>query len=198
MSTGWVRSRQQRRRCSRMRRRACTRSRARCSTMGSRRRRPAKIPARIRGRDPVDPSTGVFVLHKTDLSLPDVIPLALTRTYDSGDGFARTLGRSMTHPYAMFLHSELQYQQVDLILPEGGKIHYVRTSTGTGFMDAVFVHQETATTSATPTAFYKSLIFWNGNGWNLTLKDGTVYVFGVEAPLQAIRDRYGNTVTITR
>jgi len=146
--------------------------------------------------DPVDPSTGVFVLHKTDLSLPDVIPLALTRTYNSGDGFARTFGRSMTHPYAMFLHSELQYQQVDLILPEGGKIHYVRTSSGTGWTDAVFVHQETATTSATPTAFYKSLIFWNGNGWNLTLKDGTVYVFGVEAPLQAIRDRYGNTVTI--
>src|SRR5712691_5760781 len=25
--------------------------------------------------DPVDPSAGVFVLHKTDLSLPDVIPL---------------------------------------------------------------------------------------------------------------------------
>jgi YD repeat-containing protein len=61
----------------------------------------------------------------------------------------------------------------------------------------VFVHQETPTTAATPTAFYKSTITWNGNGWNLTLTDGTVYVFGLEAPLQAIRDRYGNTVTIT-
>ena len=66
---------------------------------------------------------GIFVMSKTDLSLPDVIPLALTRTYNSGDGFARPAGRSMTHAYAMFLHSELQYQQVDLILPEGGKVH---------------------------------------------------------------------------
>jgi YD repeat-containing protein len=29
------------------------------------------------------------------------------------------------------------------------------------------------------------------------LKDGTVYVFGNEAPLQSIRDRFGNTVTLT-
>jgi len=147
--------------------------------------------------DPVDPSTGVFVMHKTDLYLPDIIPLALTRTYNSADGFGRSFGRSMTHPYAMFLWSALQYQQADLILPEGGKIHFVRTSPGTGFADAVFVHQETQTTSATPTAFYKAAITWNGNGWNLTVKDGTVYVFGDVAPLQAIRDRYGNTVTIT-
>jgi len=40
------------------------------------------------------------------------------------------------------------------------------------------------------------VIAWNGNGWNLTLKDRTVYVFGENAPLQSIRDRYGNTVTI--
>jgi RHS repeat-associated protein len=147
--------------------------------------------------DPVDPSTGIFVMSKTDLYLPDVIPLALTRTYDSGDGYSRPFGRSMTHPYAMFLHSEQQYQQVDLIVPTGGKVHFVRTSSGTGYLDAVFVHQETATTSATPTTFYKSVITWNGQGWNLTLTDGTVYVFGEVAPLQAIRDRYGNTVTIT-
>src|SRR5262245_52982074 len=103
----------------------------------------------------------------------------------------------MTHPYAMFLWSAQQYQEVDLILPEGGKVHFVRTSTGTGFVDGVFVHQETGSTSATPTPFYKSRITWNGNGWDLTLQDGTVYVFGDTAPLQAIRDRYGNTVTVT-
>ena len=34
--------------------------------------------------------------------------------------------------------------------------------------------------------------------WELTLKDGTVFVFGLEAPLQGIRDRFGNTITITR
>src|SRR5262249_17985812 len=33
-------------------------------------------------------------------------------------------------------------------------------------------------------------------GWNLNMKDGTVYVFGENAPLQAIRDRFGNQITI--
>jgi YD repeat-containing protein len=149
--------------------------------------------------DPVDPSTGVFGLHKTDLYLPDVIPLALTRTYNSADSaVARPFGRGMTHPYAMFLWSAQQWQQADLILPEGGRVHYVRTSPGTSWVDAVFVHQETQTTSATPTAWYKSVISWNGNGWNLQRTDGMVFVFGENAPLQRIRDRYGNVLTITR
>jgi RHS repeat-associated protein len=146
--------------------------------------------------DPIDTATGLFTMQKTDLYLPDVIPVAMVRSYNSGDGLVRPFGRSMTHPYAMFLWSANQYQEADLILPDGGDIHYVRVSPGTGFTDAVFVHQETATTSATPTPFYKSSIRWNGDGWDLTLTDGTTYVFGENAPLQAIRDRYGNQVTI--
>ena len=41
-------------------------------------------------------------------------------------------------------------------------------------------------------------VVWNGLGWDLTLKDGTTYVFGENAPLQAVRDRYGNGLTLTR
>jgi YD repeat-containing protein len=55
----------------------------------------------------------------------------------------------------------------------------------------VFTH----TTSPTP--FYQSTLAWNGIGWDLKLTDGSVYVFGENAPLQAIRDRYGNQVTVT-
>lgn len=141
--------------------------------------------------DPVDPSTGILTMRKTDLYLPDVIPLALTRTYNSGDTLARSFGRGMVNPYALFLWSANQYQEVDLILPEGSRIHYVRTSPGNGIGDAAFEH----TTS--PTAFYRSTILWNGSGWQLTRTDGTVYIFGLNAPLQSIRDRYGNVVTIT-
>ncbi len=44
--------------------------------------------------------------------------------------------------------------------------------------------------TSSPTRFYKSRIAWNpaDAAWNLTLKDGTVYVHGDVAPLQAIRD----------
>ena len=62
---------------------------------------------------------------------------------------------------------------------------------GTGFTDAAFAH------TTTPTAFYQSTVVWNGGGWDLRLRDGTVYEFGMEAPLQAIRDRFGNTVRLT-
>jgi RHS repeat-associated protein len=145
------------------------------------------------GGEPVDLGTGLFVLEKTDLFLPDVLPIALTRTYRSKDpDGSRPFGIGTTHPYEMFLFSAREYQEADLILPDGGRVHYVRISPGIGFRDAVFEH------TATPTVFYKSRLQWNGHGWDLIRKDGTVYVFGENAPLQAIRDRYGNTITITR
>ena len=56
---------------------------------------------------------------------------------------------------------------------------------------AVFEH------TTTPGAFYQSRIAWNGDGWDLTLTDGTVYVFRDSRPLTAIRDRFGNTVELT-
>ena len=133
--------------------------------------------------DPVDLSTGLLIVENTDLYLPDVMPLSLTRTYRPADSAVRPFGIGTNHSYGIFLWSAQQYQQVDLILPDGGRVHYVRTSPGTGWADAVFEH------TTTPSAFYKSIIRWNGHGWDLTLKDGTVYVFGENAPLQAIRDR---------
>src|SRR6185503_13812483 len=66
-------------------------------------------------------------------------------------------------------------------------------SPGTGFTDAIYEHTET------PSKFYKSRITWAGNlSWELRLKDGTVYVFPEYQPLQAIRDRHGNQLTIAR
>lgn len=142
--------------------------------------------------EPVDLSTGLFVFTKTDLALPDTLPITLSRTYRQEDNTSRAFGIGSSHPYEMFLWSVNNYQEADLILPDGGRIHYVRISPGTGFGDAVYEH------TATPSAFYKSLLSWNGNGWDLKLKDGTVYVFPDFAPLKSIRDRYGNQVTITR
>jgi RHS repeat-associated protein len=141
--------------------------------------------------DPVDLGTGLFVMEKTDLRLPDIVPLTLTRTYRQNDSQSRPFGIGSSHPYAVFLWSAQQYQEADLILPDGARIHFVRTSAGTGISDAVFEH------TSSPTKFYKSVITWNGNGWDLRLKDGMTYVFGNEAPLQAIRDRFGNKITLT-
>lgn len=152
------------------------------------------------GGDPVDLGTGLFVLTKTDLTLADpLMPLSVTRVYRPNDNASRNFGiGTQLAAYDVYLWSAQQYQEADLVLPHGGKIHYVRISPGTGATDAVFEH------TATPGAFYKSRLAWrNGggsgdNGWNLTLKDGTVFVFGDSAPLSAIRDRNGNEIKIAR
>ena len=150
------------------------------------------VPDGPRDGDPVDLATGLFVLEKTDLYLTDVMPLSLTRTYRQNDTSARPFGIGATHPYAMFLWSAQPYQEVDLVLPDGGRIHYVRTSAGTSYYDAVFEH------STSPGLFYKSQITWvNADlDWHLRLRDGTTYIFPAVAPLKAIRDRHGNTITI--
>ncbi len=144
--------------------------------------------------DPVDLGTGLFVLEKTDLALPDPLtPLSVTRVYRPNDDASRNFGiGTQLAGYDVYLRSLLQYQEADLVLPHGGQIHYVRISPGSGASDAVFEH------TATPGAFYKSLITWNGAGWDLTLKNGTVFVFGDSAPLNTIRDRNGNTIKIQR
>jgi hypothetical protein len=137
-------------------------------------------------------SIRALVGEKTDLLLPDVLPIVLTRTYRLRDTVSRPFGLGATHPYEMFLVGDTYpYTYVDLILPDGSRVHYDRISPGTGFWDAVYEHV------STPTRFYRSTVSYGG-GWDLKLKDGTVYVLQDSGPLQAIRDRYGNQLAITR
>jgi RHS repeat-associated protein len=161
------------------------------------------------GGDPVDLGTGLFLSHKTDLMVPDTLPLHLVRTYRPRDIFSRAFGIGATHSYDMFLWGPFGIPYIDLILPDGGRIHYDEIQIGAGFASngtqdptgAVYEH------TATPTVFYKSQIRFhpgsNGwdltnpsNGWNLTLKDGTTYFFGHLGSLQYVRDRYGNQISI--
>ncbi len=154
------------------------------------------------GGEPVDLASGLFVYNKTDLVLSDVVPVPFKRTYRQGDSTSRAFGIGSTHPFDVFLVGDTSgYTYAELILPNGSRIRYNRTSSGTGFnSNLVFVHSATAST------FYGSVITWNGAGWNLKLKNGTIYVFPdgfsstrpQQAALISIVDRYGNTVALTR
>jgi RHS repeat-associated protein len=143
------------------------------------------------GGDPVSLSTGQFTHTERDLWLPDVMPLDIKRSYRSLDLNVRSFGIGMSHPYNMFLWSAQQYQQADLILPSGSRVHYVRTSPGTGWSDAVFGTQA-------PGQWTGSTIAWNGNGWNLVFRDGRLWRFGENKPMQDMTDRNGNKIIITR
>ncbi|MGH9238681.1 MAG: RHS repeat-associated core domain-containing protein [Vicinamibacterales bacterium] len=151
--------------------------------------------------DPVHLGTGQFTLEALDLILPDVLPIGIHRTYRANDTIARSFGIGASHQYDMFLSGNTSpYNYVDVILPDGGRVHYDRISPGTGFSDAVYEH------TASPSQYFKSKIYWNGTGWNLDLKDGTRITFleglgasrSSQAAVSSIRDRYGNAVVLTR
>ena len=156
---------------------------------------------KCRGGDPVDLGTGLFVYSKTDLIIPDTLPLVLTRTYRPRDTVSRPFGIGATHPYELFIVGDtFPYTYADLILPDGGRVHYPRISPGTGFSDAVYEHTET------PGAFYKSTIRYVGGRWHLAMSDGTLFEFPDaenaptprQAALVAMHDRFGNAYILTR
>ncbi|MBI4904432.1 MAG: RHS repeat protein [Acidobacteria bacterium] len=154
------------------------------------------------GGDPIELCSGMFQEHNVDMTLPDVAPIQLTRSYRPGDHLSRPFGVGTSHSYEMFLVGTTNgYTWMDLILPSGSKIHFVRTSAGTSWTDAVLEH------TSTPSQWYKAKISWRSTGgWDLRTRHGTVYAFpdgayqtiAAKMALLSIRDRNGNTVTIQR
>jgi RHS repeat-associated protein len=159
-----------------------------------------------RAGDPVDLGTGLFVMKQTDLALPGLLPLGVTRTYRTQDSRSRAFGIGATLSYDMFLVGNTNpYTYVELILPDGGRVHYDRTSPGTGFSSAIYEHV------GTPGTFYKSIVRFKSGGptgvlWELVLRNGTYLTFPegdfATVPQQAalidIRDRFGNSITLVR
>jgi RHS repeat-associated protein len=144
------------------------------------------------GGDPADLATGLFVYRHVDLVLPDAIPIVIERTYRQKDTNSYSFGIGTSSRYDMRLWSENNYQEADLILPDGGRVHYVRTSPGESFIGAEY------RSTNTPGKYYASTLKWNKTIWDLTLTNGLTYEFGDLAPLQGISDRFGNKLTITR
>jgi RHS repeat-associated protein len=155
--------------------------------------------------DPVSLSTGMFVYSKTDLALPDTIPISLSRTYLANDSFSRSFGVATTLSYDMYLIGDIfPYTFQELILNDGARVRFDRISPGTSYVDAVYAHV------SAQDPFYGARLSWNGTltvgNWKLVLQDGTTYTFPeasastnprCQAPTQ-ITDRHGNTVQLQR
>jgi RHS repeat-associated protein len=165
---------------------------------------PSSVPstnpvlAGSRVGDPVDPATGLFVYEKTDLVLPDVIPIVITRKYRQLDTTFRPFGLGMSLDYQMFLAGDqAAFSYADLVLGDGSRVRFDRISAGTGYTDAIMEH------TATPTGFFKSRLSWDASrsGWQLLFQDGTIYRFVNSNPgpfLSEVQDRWGNRLTISR
>ena len=156
---------------------------------------PGSAPTGTSGGDPVDLYSGLFTYHKRDLTLPDTIPIDIQRTYRPADSNSYSFGIGTTNQFDLRLWSGAGAAEANLILPDGQRIHYVRTSPGSGYSDGIYE------STSTPGPFFASTLKYNPSGsgayWNLNLKNGMTYVFGVGRLLE-VRDPYGNTLTITR
>ena len=149
----------------------------------------------------VDLRNGALMTRETDLFIADAIPLALTRCYRLWDDRSRAFGIGGNHAFDLMpVGSRQPYTYIDLIFADGNRIHLDRISQGTGYADAVYEH------TATDTRFRNSRFAWNGNGWNLTFPDGSIYRFPeayaatrpAEGALIGIRDAQGREVRFDR
>ncbi len=146
------------------------------------------------GGDPVELATGLFVSQAVDLLLPGRVPLSATRVYRPRDSRSRSFGIGTTQPYDAFLYSAMQYSEVDFVLADGSKVHFKRTSAGTGFADAVFTAPvRNDKWSRATVVFHKEF-----EGWRLNLLDGSSVDFPAYTPPSVFRDPHGNEVRLHR
>ena len=120
----------------------------------------------------VDLRIGNVITRTTDLFISGTIPLAVTRCYRSWANFVNSFGFNTSLSWDLYPTGSRQpYTFVDVNTCDGNQLHFERISKGTGYADAVYEHRATAT------AFLGARFGWNGNGWDLKLRDGSIYVF---------------------
>ena len=148
----------------------------------------------------VHAGVGLYTREDEDLIVPDAVPLVLRRTYLSGDHVSRQFGVGGTHPGEWYLIGDsAAFQWAELILANGGRIHFDRVTSGTSFADALFEHRNT------PGSFFGSKLGWVGLEWALRFADGSLALFqgcggenGNTCSLMETRDADGHRVRYVR
>ncbi len=147
----------------------------------------------------IDHATGLYVREDEDLVLRRTPPFALTRTYLSGDHVSRRFGVGTTNNAEWYLIGDLSdLTWAELILANGGRIHFDRISWGKSLPTAVFVHR------SSPSAFYGSRLGWTGLDFVLRFQDGGLARFqgcgaaGTLCSLTLLRDGDGHVLHFQR
>jgi len=157
---------------------------------------PARVSTsdRVRGPygdtdgEPVELSTGAFVLTKTDLVLPGRVPLVVTRTYRAGTSSLGPFGLGTTWDYDVFLAPAPNASPdfLQLVLAGGYYIPFSRQPDGS-FQN----RQDPAYRGARVTLEPGLRV--------LRFKEGTIWRFRTfDSLLVSQTDRNGNTVFLTR
>ncbi len=121
----------------------------------------------------IDFATGLYVRTDQDLIVQGGdLPIVLKRTYRSKDEVSRAFGVGASHNGEWYLRGDSErFQWAELILDDGARLRYDRTSWGSSYLNAVFEH------TSSPSVFYRSRIGWTGFQWALRWLDGSVAIF---------------------
>lgn len=138
------------------------------------------------GAEPVDLSTGVYLLNKTDMVLKGRISSEFVRTYRTLDYSRGPFGIGSSHNYDTRMTVSSTRQRMTYILPDGGKYYFYLQSDGT--------YRNTNTEKMLGSIAY----FNSDNSRSLRPKDGSVYKFDSSGNLINIEDQNGNKITIAR
>jgi YD repeat-containing protein len=118
---------------------------------------------------------GAFIHVQTDIYLPDVIPINLSRTYSSADDDERDFGVHASASYEIYLLGDnTVFSYMNVIFPDGSIVLMPRISPGTSY-DATYEHRAVAGDSTD--IFDKARLWWHSPWYFSSLKDGTGIVF---------------------
>jgi RHS repeat-associated protein len=136
--------------------------------------------------DPVDVTTGLLMVEKTDMVLPGRIPIALTRTYHQGRTTQGDFGIGSSHNYDMRLFPSAGGESLVLIQGDDKRFRFSLES-GNTFVSINSPAMRGATATLNP-----------DNSGTVRLKDGTVLNFDTNGRLIQHQDRNGNQLIIDR
>ncbi len=145
--------------------------------------------------------TGLYLRRDEDIVIDGTPPLILRRTYESGDTRSRAFGVGSSHEFESFVIGDrATFQSVAVILGDGTRINFKRTSPGTSYTNAMFEHR------STPSEYYGARMGWTGGGWALRTVDGSLVRFeacsGDSKPrpcgMVSQRDADGHSIQATR
>jgi YD repeat-containing protein len=148
------------------------------------------------------PGVPLFVMSRADFSFRGLPSFAFIRKYRPQDDRSRAFGIGATDSFDIFPVGDSQtFSWIELILADGERIRYQRTSLGAGVGNA-----RLCTGNYMGNPFSRSSLIWNGNGWDLTTDDGWTYLFPSSGPdrtwqqgaLIGIRSASGQTFAIQR
>jgi YD repeat-containing protein len=163
--------------------------------------RPADLPYSYRPvhKGHVDLATGLYIREDDDFIVSESPAFVWRRAYLSRDRVARHLGIGTTHNAEWYLMGDLaDLRRVELVREDGTRVAFDRTSRGTSYGNAMFVH------TATPTGFYGAQLGWVGQRWALRFANGVLAIFKAcetadnPCSLISARDTRGRVVRFNR